>query len=62
LARLTGIPRTTIQAWFRGTRLAQRDRLDHLVRALGATAEERAAFAGTLDRLSSGRLRAAPAA
>jgi transcriptional regulator with XRE-family HTH domain len=62
LARLTGIPRTTIQAWFRGTRLAQRDRLDQLVRALGATAEERAAFAGTLDRLSSGRLRAAPAA
>jgi transcriptional regulator with XRE-family HTH domain len=62
LARLTGIPRTTIQAWFRGTRLAQRDRLDHLVRALGATAEERAAFAGTLEQLSSGRLRAAPAA
>ena len=62
MARLTGIPRTTIQAWFRGRRLAQPDRLDQLVRALGATAEERAAFAHSLDRLSSGRSRAAPAA
>ena len=62
LEQLTGIPRTTIQAWFQGTRLARRDRLDQLVRAVGATAEERAAVARALDRLSSGRCRAARAA
>ncbi|WP_329484419.1 helix-turn-helix domain-containing protein [Kribbella sp. NBC_01484] len=62
LERLTGIPRTTIQGWLQGSRLARRDRLDHLVRAIGATPDERAAVAQALDRLSSGRLRAAPAA
>lgn len=62
LEQLTGIPRTTIQGWFQGTRLAGRDRLDHLVRSVGATPTERAAVAQTLERLSSGRLRAAPAA
>ncbi|TCO33552.1 helix-turn-helix protein [Kribbella steppae] len=55
LEQLTGVPRTTIQGWFRGTRLANRDRLDRLVRALGATSDERAAFARTLDRISSKR-------
>lgn len=55
LEQLTGIPRTTIQAWFQGTRLPGRDRLDRLVRAVGATSEERAAVAETLDRISSKR-------
>ncbi|MFG1814627.1 helix-turn-helix transcriptional regulator [Kribbella sp. NPDC049174] len=59
LEHLTGVPRTTLQGWFRGTRLANRDRLDRLVRALGATSDERAAFAQTLDRLSYARSRAA---
>ena len=62
LEHLTGIPRTTIQAWFQGTRLAGRDRLDHLVRSVGATSAERAAVAEAVERLSSGRLRPAPAA
>ena len=62
LEQLTGIPRATIQAWFQGTRLARRDRLDHLVHAVGATRTERAAVAQALDRLSSGRYRAARAA
>lgn len=62
LERLTGIPRTTIQGWLRGTRLANRDRLDCLVRALGATPDERAACAQALDRISSGRYRVEPAA
>ena len=55
LEQLTGVPRTTIQGWFRGTRLANRDRLDRLVRALGATPDERIEFARTLDRISSER-------
>jgi transcriptional regulator with XRE-family HTH domain len=59
LERLTGIPRTTLQAWFQGVRPPGRDRLDRLVRALGATPEERAAVAATLDRITSGRRRAA---
>jgi transcriptional regulator with XRE-family HTH domain len=59
LEQLTGIPRTTLQAWFQGIRLPGRDRLDRLVRAVGATAEERAAVAETLDRITSGRSRAA---
>jgi transcriptional regulator with XRE-family HTH domain len=62
LEHLTGIPRTSIQAWFRGTRLANRDRLDSFIRALGATPEERLAIADALDRVSSGRSRVAPAA
>ncbi|MEV5963285.1 helix-turn-helix transcriptional regulator [Kribbella sp. NPDC051952] len=62
LEQLTGIPRTTIQAWFQGTRLAGRDRLDQLVHAVGASRSERAAAADAVDRLSSGRSRAAPAA
>jgi transcriptional regulator with XRE-family HTH domain len=62
LSRLTGIPRTTIQGWLQGTRLAGRDRLDHLVRAIGATPAERAAVAQALDRISSGRSPAVPAA
>ena len=62
LEQLTGIPRTTIQGWLQGTRLAGRDRLDRLVHAVGATSAERAAAADALDRLSSGRSRAAPAA
>ena len=62
LEQLTGIPRTTIQGWFQGTRLARRDRLDHLVHAVGATPTERAEVARALDRLSSGRCRAARAA
>ena len=69
LEQLSGVPRTTIQGWFRGTRLANRDRLDRLVRALGATPDERAAFARTVDRISSedrsissGRCRVARAA
>ncbi|GAB2684322.1 helix-turn-helix transcriptional regulator [Kribbella swartbergensis] len=57
--QLTGIPRTTIQAWFQGTRLPGRDRLDQLVRAVGATPTERTAVARALDRISSGRSRAA---
>jgi transcriptional regulator with XRE-family HTH domain len=62
LEQLTGIPRATIQAWFQGTRLAGRDRLDHLVRSIGATATERSAVAQAVDRLSSGRPRPARAA
>jgi transcriptional regulator with XRE-family HTH domain len=62
LEQLTRIPRTTIQAWFRGTRSPNRDRLDCLVRALGATPDERAACAEAVGRISSGRCRAARAA
>jgi transcriptional regulator with XRE-family HTH domain len=62
LEQLTSIPRTSIQAWFRGTRLANRDRLDCFIRALGATPAERLAVADALDRVSSGRSRVAPAA
>ncbi|MFD7159669.1 helix-turn-helix transcriptional regulator [Kribbella sp. NPDC059898] len=53
LARETGIPRATIQAWLRGTRSPGRDRLDHLVRTVGGTHAERAAVARTLDRLTT---------
>ncbi|MEV0794738.1 helix-turn-helix transcriptional regulator [Kribbella sp. NPDC050459] len=53
LEQQTGIPRATIQAWLQGTRLAGRDRLDHLVRSVGATPEERAAVARTAARLSA---------
>jgi transcriptional regulator with XRE-family HTH domain len=59
LEQLTDIPRTTIQAWLQGTRLAGRDRLDQLVRSIGVTPAERAAVAGAVERLSSGRLRPA---
>ncbi|WP_433166131.1 helix-turn-helix domain-containing protein [Kribbella sp. CA-247076] len=59
LEQLTGIPRTTIQAWFQGARLPGRDRLDRLIRAVGATPDERSAVAETLNRISSGRPRAA---
>ncbi|WP_410789817.1 helix-turn-helix domain-containing protein [Kribbella sp. C-35] len=62
LEQHTGIPRATIQAWLRGTRLPSRDRLDHLVRMIGATSTERAAVSEAVERLSSGRLRPAPAA
>ncbi|MGW6201368.1 helix-turn-helix transcriptional regulator [Kribbella sp. NPDC055110] len=62
LAHETGIPRATIQAWLQGTRLPGQDRLDHLVRTIGATPAERAAVAEAVERLSSGRLRPAPAA
>ena len=62
LEQQTGIPRATIQAWLQGTRLAGRDRLDHLVRSVGATPEERAAVARSVARLSSGRLRPVRAA
>ncbi|TCO43884.1 helix-turn-helix protein [Kribbella antiqua] len=62
LEQLTGVPRTSIQAWFSGTRRAHRDRLDTFVRTLNATPEERRAVAEALDRVSSGRSRVAPAA
>jgi transcriptional regulator with XRE-family HTH domain len=52
LARETGIPRATIQAWLGGTRLPGRDRLDHLVRTVGATPAERTAASHALDRLA----------
>ena len=55
LEQQTGIPRATIQAWFRGARLAGRDRLDHLVHSVGATPAERSAVAEALDRISTGR-------
>ncbi|MET9268902.1 helix-turn-helix transcriptional regulator [Kribbella sp. NPDC003557] len=55
LEQETGIPRTTIQAWFQGTRRAGPDRLDKLVRSLGATPEERSAVARAAHRLSAGR-------
>jgi transcriptional regulator with XRE-family HTH domain len=58
LAQLTGIPRATLQAWFQGARLAGPDRLDVLVRAIGATAPERAAAARAVARLGAGRPRA----
>ncbi|MFC6160713.1 helix-turn-helix domain-containing protein [Kribbella jiaozuonensis] len=61
LERQTGIPRATIQAWLQGKRLAGRDRLDHLVRSVGATPDERAAVADAVERLSCGRLRVVPA-
>jgi transcriptional regulator with XRE-family HTH domain len=57
LEQQTGIPRATIQAWFRGARLAGRDRLDHLVRSIGGSPTERAAAANAVDRLSTGRER-----
>ena len=62
LEQETGIPRTTIQAWLRGSRLARPDRLDHLVRSVGATPAERAAVADAVQRLSPGpeQLGAAP--
>ncbi|WP_185759386.1 helix-turn-helix domain-containing protein [Kribbella jejuensis] len=53
LQQTTGIPRATIQAWLRGTRLPSRDRLDHLVRSVGGTPAERSAVARTLSRLST---------
>ncbi|GAA1600653.1 hypothetical protein GCM10009804_66570 [Kribbella hippodromi] len=62
LEQLTGIPRTTIQAWLQGTRLPGRDRLDHLIHAAGATPEERTAAAQAINRVRCGRLRPAPAA
>lgn len=61
LEQQTGIPRATIQAWLQGTRLAGRDRLDHLVRTIGATPAERSAVANAVERLATGRDRAAPA-
>ncbi len=61
LEQQTGIPRATIQAWLQGTRLPGRDRLDHLVRTIGATPAERTAVAETIDRVRSGRMRPAPA-
>ncbi|TCC27674.1 transcriptional regulator [Kribbella speibonae] len=67
LEQETGIPRATIQAWFRGARRPSPDRLDQLVRTIGATPEERAAVANAVHRLSaeqvsSGRLRPVRAA
>lgn len=56
LEQETGIPRTTIQAWFQGTRRAGPDRLDHLVRSVGATPEERSAVARAAHRLSAERV------
>ncbi|HZX03526.1 helix-turn-helix transcriptional regulator [Kribbella sp.] len=53
LEQETGIPRATIQAWLRGTRSPGRDRLDHLVRSVGATPEQRAAVSRALDRLTT---------
>lgn len=53
LEQETGIPRATVQAWLRGTRLPSRDRLDHLIRSVGGTQQERAAVARTLARLST---------
>jgi transcriptional regulator with XRE-family HTH domain len=55
LAQLTGIPRATLQAWLQGARLAGPDRLDLLVRAVGATTAERAAVARAADRLGAAR-------
>lgn len=55
LEQLTGIPRTTIQAWLQGTRLPGRDRLDHLIQATGATPAERSAAARAVDRVTSAR-------
>ncbi|MFG1912941.1 helix-turn-helix transcriptional regulator [Kribbella sp. NPDC048928] len=55
LAQATGIPRATIQAWLGGTRLPGRDRLDHLVRTVGATPAERAAATNALNRLTTRR-------
>jgi transcriptional regulator with XRE-family HTH domain len=62
LEQQTGIPRATIQAWFHGSRLPGRDRLDHLVRSVGATPDERAAVTRAVGRVSSGRPRPARAA
>jgi transcriptional regulator with XRE-family HTH domain len=55
LEQQTGIPRATIQAWLQGTRLPGPDRLDHLVRSVGATPEERSAVARAATRLSAER-------
>ncbi|WP_166658584.1 helix-turn-helix transcriptional regulator [Kribbella sp. VKM Ac-2571] len=55
LEQQTGIPRATIQAWLQGTRLPGRDRLDHLVRSVGATPAERSAVANAIDRLATAR-------
>lgn len=55
LAQATGVPRATIQAWLGGTRLPGRDRLDHLVRTVGATPAERAAASNALNRLTAQR-------
>ncbi|WP_166680358.1 helix-turn-helix transcriptional regulator [Kribbella sp. VKM Ac-2566] len=55
LEQQSGIPRATIQAWLQGTRLPGRDRLDHLVRSVGATPAERTAVANAVDRLATGR-------
>jgi transcriptional regulator with XRE-family HTH domain len=60
LEQQTGIPRATIQAWFHGSRLPGRDRLDHLVRSLGATPTERTAVARAIGRLSPQRDRLSP--
>jgi transcriptional regulator with XRE-family HTH domain len=57
LEQETGIPRATLQAWFQGTRLPGRDRLDHLVRLIGATPAERSAVAEAVERVSCGRPR-----
>jgi transcriptional regulator with XRE-family HTH domain len=57
LEQQTGIPRATIQAWLRGSRLPGPDRLDLLVRAVGATPPERAAVARAVERLRADRER-----
>ncbi|TDD28947.1 transcriptional regulator [Kribbella turkmenica] len=62
LQQLSGVPRATIQAWLSGSRRASRDRLDRLIRALGATPQERAAFSRAFDRISAGRCRVGRAA
>jgi transcriptional regulator with XRE-family HTH domain len=60
LEQETGIPRATIQAWLQGTRLPGRDRLDHLVRTVGATPEQRSAVARAVNRLSTERVASGP--
>jgi transcriptional regulator with XRE-family HTH domain len=62
LEQLSGIPRATIQAWLQGTRLPRRDRVDLLIRSVGATDDERAAVARAVQKLSCGRQQVAPAA
>jgi hypothetical protein len=54
IAGLTGIPRSTVHSYVRGTRLPPADALDRIVQALGAAPAEQAAWAHALERAAEG--------
>lgn len=54
IAGLTGIPRSTVHSYLRGTRLPPADALDAIVQALGAAPAEQSAWAHALERVVEG--------